>query len=188
MPWVTQVSVSGSLNIFFNTLVSHHISFQCGGVVSGLRTPNFRDVLVQTPDAHRATIEWNLRAGELSAWKTPSPQGGLTGHLGTMEMKKMVDNMQCTWAQSRERYAGKDKTPLYYSMQGFPVLHYLPEFAQTYVHWIGNTIQPSLSAIPFSSCPLSFPASGSFPKSQLFSTGDQSIEASASASELPVSI
>ena len=25
----------------------------------------------------------------------------------------------------------------------FPVLHYLPEFAQTHVHWIGNAIQPS---------------------------------------------
>ena len=25
----------------------------------------------------------------------------------------------------------------------FPVLHYLPEFAQTYVHWIGDAIQPS---------------------------------------------
>ena len=29
------------------------------------------------------------------------------------------------------------------SMSGFPVLHYLPESAQTHVHWIGDTIQPS---------------------------------------------
>ena len=29
------------------------------------------------------------------------------------------------------------------SMPGFPVLHYLLEFAQTHVHWIGDTIQPS---------------------------------------------
>ena len=28
-------------------------------------------------------------------------------------------------------------------MPGSPVLHYLPEFAQTYVHWVGNAIQPS---------------------------------------------
>ena len=28
-------------------------------------------------------------------------------------------------------------------MPGFPVLHYLPEFAQTYVHWVGDAIQPS---------------------------------------------
>ena len=39
---------------------------------------------------------------------------------------------------------------------------------------------------PFSSCPQSFPASGSFPMSQLFETGGQSIGVSASASVLPV--
>ena len=27
-------------------------------------------------------------------------------------------------------------------MPGFPVLHYIPEFAQTHVHWVGNAIQP----------------------------------------------
>ena len=29
------------------------------------------------------------------------------------------------------------------SMPGIPVLHYLPEFAQTHVHWVGDAIQPS---------------------------------------------
>ena len=29
------------------------------------------------------------------------------------------------------------------SMPGFPVLHCLPEFAQTHVHWVGDVIQPS---------------------------------------------
>ena len=29
------------------------------------------------------------------------------------------------------------------SMPGFPVLHYLPEFAQTHVHWVSDAIQPS---------------------------------------------
>ena len=38
------------------------------------------------------------------------------------------------------------------------------------------------------SCPQSFPASGSFPTSQLFASGGQSIVASASASVLPMSI
>ena len=28
-------------------------------------------------------------------------------------------------------------------MPGFPVLHYLLEFAQTHVHWVGDDIQPS---------------------------------------------
>ena len=29
------------------------------------------------------------------------------------------------------------------SMPAFPVLHYLPEFAQTHVHWVGDAIQQS---------------------------------------------
>ena len=44
----------------------------------------------------------------------------------------------------------------------------------------------SSSVVPFSSCPQSLPASGSFPISQLFTWGGQSIEVSASASVLPV--
>ena len=44
------------------------------------------------------------------------------------------------------------------------------------------------SVDPFSSCPQSFPASGSFPMSQLFALGGQSIRASASASALPMNI
>ena len=43
--------------------------------------------------------------------------------------------------------------------------------------WCHPTI--SSSVVPFSSCPLSFPASGSFPMSQLFTSGGQSIRASA---------
>ena len=46
----------------------------------------------------------------------------------------------------------------------------------------------SSSVIPFSSCLQSFPASGSFPMSQLFTSGGQSIGASASASVLPMNI
>ena len=44
----------------------------------------------------------------------------------------------------------------------------------------------SSSVIPFSSCPQSFQASGSFPMSQLFAWGGQSIGVSASASVLPM--
>ena len=52
--------------------------------------------------------------------------------------------------------------------------------------WCHPTI--SSSVIPFSSCPQSFPASGSFPVSQPFPSGGQSIGASASASVLPMNI
>ena len=50
--------------------------------------------------------------------------------------------------------------------------------------WCHPTI--SSSGIPFSSCPHSFPALGSFPMSQLFTSGGQSIGVSASASVLPM--
>ena len=50
--------------------------------------------------------------------------------------------------------------------------------------WCNPTI--SSSVIPFSSCPQSLPASGSFPMSQLFAGGGQSIGVSASASVLPM--
>ena len=46
----------------------------------------------------------------------------------------------------------------------------------------------SSSVVPFSSCLQSFPESGSFPVSQFFLSGGQSIGASASASVLPVNI
>ena len=52
--------------------------------------------------------------------------------------------------------------------------------------WCYPTI--SFSVIPFSFCPQSFPASRSFPISQLFASGGQNIGASASASVLPMNI
>ena len=46
----------------------------------------------------------------------------------------------------------------------------------------------SSSVVPFSSCPQSFPASGSFQMSQLVTSGGQSIRVSASTSALPMNI
>ena len=50
--------------------------------------------------------------------------------------------------------------------------------------WCHPTI--SSSVVPFSSCPQSFPASGSFQMSQFFASGGQSIGVSASKSVLPM--
>ena len=50
--------------------------------------------------------------------------------------------------------------------------------------WCHPTISPS--AVLFSSCPQSFPESGSFPMSQLLASGGQSIGGSASTSVLPM--
>ena len=52
--------------------------------------------------------------------------------------------------------------------------------------WCHPTI--SSSVIPFSYCLQSFPASGSFPRSQFFSSGGQSIGVLASESILPMNI
>ena len=61
------------------------------------------------------------------------------------------------------------------------------QFAQIHVHWVAEISNTSSSATPFSFCLQSFPASGSFPVSWLFTSGGQSIGASASASILPYS-
>ena len=50
--------------------------------------------------------------------------------------------------------------------------------------WCLPTI--SSSVVPFNSCPQSFPASGSFPMSQPFTSGGQSIGVAASTSVLPM--
>jgi len=71
------------------------------------------------------------------------------------------------------------------SKSGF--LHHLPELAQIHVHWISDAIQashPLSSPSPF--CLQSFPASGPFPLSWLFTPGSQTIGASASV--LPMNI
>ena len=63
----------------------------------------------------------------------------------------------------------------------------LPESIQSHVHWVGDAIQPSYPLLSPSPPALNlFPALGSFPVSQLFASGDQSIGVSASTSVLPM--
>ena len=104
---------------------------------------------------------------------------------------------------SRKSLVGRDNVPLIFchsvakscltvcdrincSTPGFPVLHYLPELLK--LMSIELRCHPTILSrvIPFSSCPQSFPASGSFPMSQLFTSGSQSTGAWASI--LPVKI
>ena len=86
------------------------------------------------------------------------------------------------------------------STPGSPVLHYLLEFAQIHVHWVSAGVCSdscplswwcpptiSFSVALFSFCLQSFPASGSFPVSWLFTSGGQST-GEASASVLPMNI
>ena len=75
------------------------------------------------------------------------------------------------------------------NMPGLPVDHQLPEFTQTHVHRVSDAIQPShpLSS-PSPPVPSPPPVSGSFPMSQFFASGGQSIGVSASTSILPMNI
>ena len=64
-----------------------------------------------------------------------------------------------------------------------------PKAYSTHVHQVGDAIQPSHPLLSRSSPAFNlFPASGSFPVSQLFASGSQSIRVSASASVFPINI
>ena len=64
------------------------------------------------------------------------------------------------------------------SMPAFPVLHYLPGFAQIHGHWVSDALL----------LPSVFPSNSYFPMSWLFASGGQSIRASSSATVLPMNI
>ena len=85
--------------------------------------------------------------------------------------------------------------PMECSTPGLPVHHHFPELAQTHIHRVCDAIQPSHP--PSSPSPSAFNLPqhqglfqwiGSFPVSQCFTSGGQSIGASASASVLPMNI
>ena len=78
--------------------------------------------------------------------------------------------------------------PMDCSTLGSHVLHHLPELAQTHVHWVGDAIQPSHPLSSASPHAFSLSPPGSFPMSQFFASGGQSIGTSASASVLSMNI
>ena len=72
------------------------------------------------------------------------------------------------------------------STLGLPVPHHLQSLPTSCpFHWWCHPAISSSDALYFF-CPQSFPVSGTFPKSQLFSTDDQNTEVSPSASVLPI--
>ena len=95
-------------------------------------------------------------------------------HLST---SSSVQSISCVWLCN----------PRDCSTPGLPVHHQLPELTQTHVHRVSGAKKPSHSPSSFFHLQ-SFPASGSFPMSQFFSSGGQSIGVSASASVLPKNI
>ena len=96
--------------------------------------------------------------------------------------KVLVLSFSCVWIFV---------TPMDCSTPGFPALHYLPEFAQTHVHWDRDAIQPSHPLLPPSPPALNLSSMSVInvnAVSRLFASGGQSVGASASASVLPVNI
>ena len=78
--------------------------------------------------------------------------------------------------------------PMDSSIAGFLFLQQFPEFAQTHVHQVGDSIQPFHPIISFFSCLQSFLASGAIPMCWLFTSCGQNIGASSTASVLPMNI
>ena len=68
--------------------------------------------------------------------------------------------------------------PVNSSMPVLPVHHQLAESTQTMSIELVMPSNHLILCLPFSSCPLALPASGSFPISQLFASGGQRIGAS----------
>ena len=93
-----------------------------------------------------------------------------------LEFFSSVQSLSCPTLQPHEPQHARPPCP-----SPTPGVHPNPcPFSQ----WCHPTI--SSSVVPFSSCPQSFPASGSFKMSQLFTSGGQSFGVSALASVLPM--
>ena len=78
--------------------------------------------------------------------------------------------------------------PMDCSTPGSPDHHQLLELAHTHVHQVSDGIPPSHPSSSSSPPAFNFPASGSFPMSQFFVSGGQSIGVSALASVLSMNI
>ena len=67
-------------------------------------------------------------------WAQPCSEHIICGNSFNAHIKPCC----CSVAQSGLTLCGPGDC----STPGFPVLHYLPEFAQTHVHWVGDAIKP----------------------------------------------
>ena len=124
------------------------------------------------------------QASEFLALNFQSQLGGIVYHMS------QCDSLWQPWCSMFQFSSVTQSCPILCdsmdcSTPGFPVHHQLLELAQTLVQlsrWCHPTV--SSSVIHFS-CLQSFPASGSFPVGQFFTSGGQRTGVSASASVLP---
>ena len=88
----------------------------------------------------------------------------------------VVQSLTCVWLCD----------PMDCSPPGSSVLHYVPEFAQTHVHQVGDAANHLILCCVPLLLPSVFPSIRSFPMSWLFASGGQSIGTSGSTSVLPM--
>ena len=85
-----------------------------------------------------------------------SPRGVLFLYktLGLTKLRSCMNGLCCRCSVTKSCPTLCD--PMDSSTPGFPVLHYLPEFAQTHGHWVHDAIQPSHPLSPPSPPALNF--------------------------------
>ena len=118
--------------------------------------------------------EWNSWLGGLRAQKGLVNFGARYRAIGHSQFSSLMSDSLWPHGLKHTRLPCPSPTPGPYS-NSCPLLQ-----------WCHPTISSSIN--PFSSCPQSLPASGSFQMSQFFASGGQSIRVSASASVLPMNI
>ena len=76
-------------------------------------------------------------------WINISPKKTHKWLINTWKMINIISHCCCCCCCSVAKSCLTLCGSLDYSMPGYPVFHYLLEFAQTHVHWVGDAIQPS---------------------------------------------
>ena len=141
-------------------------------------TSSLQDHGKETPVIHKPPGLWRFITG------TPTPTlKGLSGPLSPAAQR--VNNFWSCWYCSVTKSCPTLCNPVDCSMSGFPVLHYLPEFAQIHVIESLMPSNPLILRHPFLP-PSIFPSISIFLMSSLFASSSKYIGALASV--LPMNI
>ena len=133
-------------------------------------------------------VPWTARRSNQSILKEISPEHSLEGLMLKLKLQYFGHLMRRTDSFEKTLMLGKIEGR---RRRGHQRIRWLDGITNSQsllrLSWLCN---PTISSsdVPFSSCPQSFPASGSFPMSQFFTSGSQIIGASAVASVLPMNI
>ena len=117
-------------------LDSHFTSWvsYCPCILSPMSEENLLNLASGLRNMHPLILEECLMIN-LSSFR-PVLVNQTSNHLSS------ICKVDWTWYRSVAQSCPSRCDPMDCSTIGFPVLHYLPEFAQTNVHWAGDVIQP----------------------------------------------